>query len=244
MQGRFIIMSRIIIVACLGLIITKNSYAGDITISERQSLEKGLNAYYEGDYKTAYNFTIPLVSNGNPSALNLMGMMYELGKGVPQDAEKSVALYRQAADKGDLSAQYNLAVSYDAGNGIPQNYREAVKWYQRAAEQGASYAQYNLAIMYEQGRGAHKSYKKAAHWYNKAAKQGFGKAQNNLGYLYESGRGVKKNLVAAYVLFDNAAEQGFEPAAAKREEIKKRMSKGQIKQALLKSKEYKIRLKK
>ena len=226
------------------LLFAQNCFSADAVKIKKDPLEKSLNAYYEGDYKTAYNVSLPLVSNGDPSALNLMGMMYELGKGVPQDAEKSVALYRQAADKGNLYAQYNLGVSYDTGNGTPQNYRQAVKWYQRAAEQGASFAQFNLAIMYEQGRGAHRSYKKAAHWYNKAAKQGYIKAQNNLGYLYESGQGVKKNLVAAYVLFDIAAEQGFEPAAGKRDLLKRRMSEGQIKQALLEIKEYKTRLNK
>lgn len=226
----------------IGLLFSQVCVAGDV--AKTDPMEKSLNAYYKGEYKAALNFTIPLAADGDSSALNLLGMMYELGKGVSQNAETSVVLYRQAADMGDLYAQYNLAVSYDAGNGVPQNYREAVRWYQRAAKQGASFAQYNLAIMYEQGRGAHKSYKKAAHWYNKAAKQGYRKAQNNLGYLYESGKGVKKNLVAAYVLFDTAAELGFEPAANKREALKSLMSKGQIKQALLEAKEYKSRFKK
>ena len=226
--------------ACL--LFAQNCIADDVNKTMKDPLEKSLNAYYEGDYKAALNLTIPLAADGDSSALNLLGMMYELGKGVSQNAEKSVALYRQAADEGNLYAQFNRGVSYDTGNGTPQNYRQAVKWYQRAAEQGASFAQFNLAIMYEQGRGAHKSYKKAAHWYNKAAKQGYREAQNNLGYLYESGQGVEKNLVAAYVLFDIAAEHGFEPAADKRDLLKKHMSKGQIKQALLEIKEYKTRL--
>ena len=228
--------------ACL--LFAQNCVADDVNTITKDPLEKSLNAYYEGDYKAALNITIPLAADGNSSALNLLGMMYELGKGVSQNAEKSVVLYRQAADMGDLYAQYNLGVSYDTGSGTPQNYRQAVIWYQRAAEQGASFAQFNLAIMYEQGRGAHRSYQKAAHWYNKAAKQGYTKAQNNLGYLYESGQGVKKSLVTAYVLFDIAAEQGFEPAADKRDLLKRRMSKGQIKQALLEIKEYKTGLNK
>ncbi len=241
MGGKYKITSCAILLAINSSLFGITCIADDVANIKKDPLEKSLSAYYEGDYKAALNSTIPLAADGNSSALNLLGMMYELGKGVSQDVGKSVVLYRQAADMGDLNAQYNLAVSYDAGSGIPQNYREAVKWYQRAAEQGASFAQFNLAIMYEQGRGAHKNYKKAAHWYNKAAKQGYREAQNNLGYLYESGQGVEKNLVAAYVLFDIAAKKGFEPAANKRDLLKRRMSKSQIKQALLEVKEYKTR---
>lgn len=244
MGGKLRITSYGIIIVGASLLFVQNCVADDVSKTKKDPLEKSLNAYYKGDYKEALNFTIPLAADGDSSALNLLGMMYELGKGVSQNAETSVVLYRQAADMGNLYAQFNLGVSYDTGNGTPQNYRQAVEWYQRAAEQGASFAQFNLAIMYEQGRGAHRSYKKAAHWYNKAAKQGYREAQNNLGYLYETGKGVEKNLVAAYVLFDTAAEHGFEPAADKRDLLKHRMSKGQIKQALLEIKEYKTRLKK
>lgn len=242
---------RITLFACCCVLFSQSSIADGLDklendkLKNKQSkidpLERGLNAYYKGDYKTAYNYTIPLASDGNPSALNLLGMMYELGQGVSMDTGKSVVLYRQAADKGDLYAQYNLAVSYDAGNGLPQNFREAVKWYRLAAEQGASFAQYNLAMMYEQGRGTEKSYKNAAKWYKKASRQGYSKAQNNLAYLYESGKGVKKDLVTAYLLFNKAYEQGVEPAFYKREELKHRMSKKELKQAKMDSQAFKTK---
>jgi len=198
---------------------------------EADLFEKGLDAYYSKDYNTAKKLIVPLASKGEPPALNLLGMMYELGKGFPRDAKKSVVYYREAADKGYSYAQYNLAVSYDTGNGIPLNYPEAVKWYQRAAEQGASFAQYDLGVMYEEGRGTRKDLKKAAYWYRKAAMQGNKQAQNNLAWLYKKGQGLEIDLVSAYVWFELAAEQGMDSAGQERDLIKRQFDVSELAQA-------------
>ena len=195
-----------------------------VQADEADPLERSLSAYYAGDFTAAYNFTIPLANQGNPDAKNLLGMMYELGRGVPQNLSKSIVYYREAAEQGNPYAQYNLAVSFDAGTGVPQNYREAVRWYKKSAEQGVSSAQYDLGVMLEQGRGIEKDFTKAASWYQKAADQGHMEAQNNLAWLYESGKGVKQNLITAYVLFDAAAMQGLEAASLKRDSIKTSLS--------------------
>lgn len=199
---------------------------------ESDQFDEGLKAYNQGDYQSAYRIINPMASKGEAPALNLLGMMYELGLGVSKNAEKSVTYYRQAAEKGYSYAQYNLAVSYDSGVGIPINYREAVKWYTRAAEQGASFAQYNLGVMYEQGRGTTRDYKKAAYWYEKAANQGHKQAQNNLAWLYEKGQGLNPDLVTAYAWFNIAAEQGLKTANLKREMIGNQLDMQELAQAM------------
>lgn len=201
--------------------------------------DKGLAAYNAGDYKAAYTFTLPLASQGNPAAKNLLGMMYELGKGVPQDLARSVGYYREGAKQGDPYAQYNLAVSFDSGTGVPQNYREAVRWFRRAAEQGVSAAQYDLGVMIERGRGIGKNFQKAANWYQKAAKQGHVQAQNNLAWLYEKGQGVERSLVTAYAWFDVAAAQGFESAQQKRDVIRAELTAVDLRKAQVESAQLK-----
>lgn len=202
-----------------------------VSLAESDQYKDGLKAYNQGDYQTAFKIITPIASKGEPPALNLLGMMYELGLGVAKNTEKSVTLYRKAADKGYRYAQYNLAVSYDSGVGIPLNYREAVKWYERAAEQGASFAQYNLGVMYEQGRGTTRDFKKAAYWYQKAANQGHKQAQNNLAWLYEKGQGLNLDLVTAYAWFEIAAEQGLETASLKRDMIANELDMQELAQA-------------
>ncbi len=204
---------------------------GGVQAEELDPLTRGLNAYHAGDFKAAYNFTILLATQGNPDAKNLLGMMYELGKGVPQNLGKSITYYRQAAEQGNRYAQYNLAVSFDSGTGVPQNYREAVRWFRHAAKQGVSSAQYDLGVMLEQGRGTKTNFQEAARWYQKAAKQGHMQAQSNLAWLYETGKGVKQNLIAAYAWFDAAAAQGFDIALIKRDAIKLGLSVNELRRA-------------
>jgi len=221
------------------VLILAGSLAGPLGAEDTSQYDKGLAAYNSGDYKAAYNFTLPLANQGDPAAKNLLGMMYELGKGVPQDLARSVSYYRQGAEQGDRYAQYNLAVSFDSGTGVPQNYREAVRWFRRAANQGVISAQYDLGVMIEQGRGVKKSFQKAASWYQKAATQGHVQAQNNLAWLYEKGQGVERNLVTAYAWFDVAAAQGFESAQEKRDAIRAALSVVDLRKAQAKSTQLK-----
>jgi TPR repeat protein len=44
--------------------------------------------------------------------------------------------WTEAAQQGDVDAQYNLGCLYVRGEGVPQNRAWAVDWLQRAADQG------------------------------------------------------------------------------------------------------------
>jgi len=184
-----------------------------------ERIDRATADFYAGKYRQAFALALPLAERGNPAALNLLGMMYEQGKGVPADPARAVGYYRQAAEQGDVYAEYNLGVSYETGFGVVMNYHEAVKWYRRAAEKGVDFAQYNLATMYEDGNGVARDAAKAAFWYLKAAEQGNKQAQNNLAWLYSRGQGVGRNLLVAYAWFDAAAAQGLEAAAEQRDLI-------------------------
>lgn len=62
-----------------------------------------------------------------PAQFNL-GLLYDSGRGVPQDHKEAAAWYRKAADRGYPAAQFNLGVLYSNGQGLPQNYEEAYFW--------------------------------------------------------------------------------------------------------------------
>ena len=48
-------------------------------------LQDGLDAVQRKDYKTAYKLWLPLAEQGDATAQNNLGSMYEKGQGVPQD---------------------------------------------------------------------------------------------------------------------------------------------------------------
>ena len=66
----------------------------------------------------------------------LTGTGYYLGRGVPRDEARALQWYRQAAQAGDVGAQYLLASMYETGLGTEADLRLARYWYDVAARQG------------------------------------------------------------------------------------------------------------
>lgn len=114
----------------------------------------------------------------------------------------------EAAECGDVAAQYLLGKRYEQGRGIEQSDPKAVEWYRKAAEQEYAAAQFSLAWMCEKGRGVTQNDSAAVEWYRKAAEQGDTAAQFNLGGMYERGQGVTQNHITAVEWYSKAAEKG------------------------------------
>jgi hypothetical protein len=91
--------------------------------------------------------------SGDANAQLVLGAMYNLGQGVPQDYAQSASWYRKAAEQGNARAQNNLGTMYYEGQGVPQDYAQAISWYRKAADQGDADAQNNLGLMYYNGKG-------------------------------------------------------------------------------------------
>jgi len=97
------------------------------------SMEDGQAAYNAGDYKTALEIWQPLADQGNARAQNNLGVMYENGKGVPQNIAEAVRWYRLAAQQGYAGAQNNLGLIYAIGRGIRRDPIRAYMWFSLAA---------------------------------------------------------------------------------------------------------------
>jgi len=131
--------------------------------------EDAVTAYERGDYATAFRLMKPLAEKGYAKAQHNFGVMYDHGRGVPQDNTQALKWYRKAAEQGLPEAQHNLGLMYEKGQGVPQNYTEAGRWYRRAAEQGLPESQVNLGIMYYNGQGVPQDYVLAHMWLSIAA---------------------------------------------------------------------------
>ena len=145
----------------------------------------------------------------------MLGRMYYIGHGVPQDYGETLRWYRRAVERDDPRAQFYLGLMYYNGNGVPQDDSEAVKWIRRAAEQGDAEAQFEVGGMYSVGAGVPQDYTETARWYRRAAEQGYADAQFVLWLYYHEGRGVRKDPVEAARWLRLAAEQGHADAQFK-----------------------------
>ncbi len=86
--------------------------------------EDGLDAARRADYATVVRLWRPLAEQGDIRAQSNLALMYEAGRGVPQDYGAAASWYRKAAEQGDPLAQSNLAVMYAAGRGVPRGLRQ------------------------------------------------------------------------------------------------------------------------
>ncbi|WP_198331035.1 tetratricopeptide repeat protein [Psychrobacter cibarius] len=116
--------------------------------------------------------------------------------------------FKEAAERGDVTAQVTVGLAYREGIGASQDYYKAFEWFKKAAEQGEAEAQSHLGHLYENGYGVEKNENKAVEWYLKSANQGYANAQYNIGVMYYFGAGVPKNITEAVKWFLKAANKG------------------------------------
>jgi TPR repeat protein len=132
-------MKKIILAISLALGLHSAAMAG---------FAEGATAYNNKNYAVAYKEILPLARAGNADAEHLLGLMYYMGRGVPQDYKQALAWHRKAAEQGKADAQYVVGAMYYTGNAVIQDHKQAVIWFRKAAEQGHPEAQQVLGLMY------------------------------------------------------------------------------------------------
>lgn len=140
-------------------------------------------SYYTGqgvpvDKNKAFNM-LSLVDESklDPNGLYLLGVMYELGEGTPQNFNAALHYDRLAATKGNTDAICKLGNFYQYGQGVEQNDSIAFVNYQKAANAGNAWAQRCVAACYNAGVGTERNIDKARTWFEIAAKNGDFEAQ-------------------------------------------------------------------
>ena len=195
-------------------------------------LDEGLDALRRNDFTTAAKELRPLAERGDAEAQYRIGLMYEFGKGYPQDKAQGVAWFRKSAGQNHAAAQTELGIIYATGDGVAQDDRQAVEWFEKGATLGNSTAQYNLGLLYAKGQGVKVDNAQAIAWWRKAAAQGMTVAQFKLGVAYENGEGVAKDALLAYVNYAIAARSGHKEYVEYRDDIAKQLTPAQAKNGL------------
>src|SRR5262245_23337140 len=81
--------------------------------------------YNSGNYAKALAEFEKLAADGDPLAMNNVGLMYNHGQGTGVDNAKAKQWYERSAKLGNPSAMNNLGVMYEKGEGVPKNEAEA-----------------------------------------------------------------------------------------------------------------------
>lgn len=140
-------------------------------------------AYASGDIARARSLWLPLARGGSPEAAFRLGLLADLGEGVPEDAADAYRWFQRAAEAGYAAAEFNVASMKDSGRGTPHDAAGAAEWYARAAARGNRRAKYNLALLYTDGDGLPRNRPVARAWFRLAAASGLPAAVEKLDTL-------------------------------------------------------------
>jgi TPR repeat protein len=146
-------------------------------------------AFDAGRFDEARHLWMARAAAGDAEAALNLGLLYDLGRGVPQNSLMAFSWYLQAAEAGLAQAAFNVAVMLDSG-AVPRDGAEAALWYARAAAAGYHRAQYALAQLYAAGDGVPRNPATAEAWCRAAARGGLGAASARLPALMRAGRGT------------------------------------------------------
>jgi protein-disulfide isomerase len=149
----------------------------------RADFEAGKRAYEQGDYSAALKELRPLAEQGNAEAQALLGLMYNLGRGVPLDSRQALKWYKAAADQGNPAGQCQLGTLYLAGGAVPKDTAQGLKLLKLAAEQGYPDAYMPLGLAYMNLKDVPRDVVQADMWLRLATVQGEPLARGQLAKL-------------------------------------------------------------
>lgn len=125
-----------------------------------------------------------------------------------QQKDDAVALFKQAAEKGNSSAAYNLGLIYLQGQVAPKEPAIAAEWFKRAAQKDQPDALYALATLYRDGNGVSKNLNEMVRLLEQADAVGNAVATTEYAIAVFNGNGVPKDEERAARLFKKAALAG------------------------------------
>ncbi|GAB5366593.1 hypothetical protein AAMO2058_001156500 [Amorphochlora amoebiformis] len=178
--------------------------------------------YYSGvggvsvNYETAYDWFFKAAEKGFPDAKFNLGVLCQLGKGVPASQTAAMEWYLEAAQMNVTEAMNNLAKMYQSGVGGEKNLKKAFKYFLAAADLGNGDAMYNVGLAYYHGNGTSINLQEALEWFQACSavdNKSRAKAEFMLGNMYFHGQGlVETDYKEAVFWYKSAAERGYPQA--------------------------------
>jgi uncharacterized protein len=139
--------------------------------------------------------------SGNAEAQFWVGKIYDEGRLLPLDKEKSALWFQKSAEQGCAPAEYSLCRKRAGQDTLAA---ERCTW--RAAESGVPEAQFWVGVSFEQHQFGVTDKQEALKWFKLAAEGGNPDAEYMLGLRYELGDGVPQSYALAANWFHKAAE--------------------------------------
>jgi tetratricopeptide (TPR) repeat protein len=174
--------------------------------------EAGRVATARKDYPEARRLYEQAAAAGYAMATNNIGVIYEVGEGLPKNYTEAFRWYGKAVAAGEPIAMINQGWLYEHGLGTAKDPSEAARLYGLATKAGVPDGINNLGRLYLRGTGVKRDYAEAHRLFEQAATLGNAAAMNNLGIIYDEGDGVARSITDARQWFAKAAALGSSEA--------------------------------
>lgn len=149
-------------------------------------------------------------AQGNPRAMNGLGLMYLQGHEMKADSTKAIEWLTKAGEAGYVRAWQNLGIMYFYAHcGVKQNFEKAFHYFNTGVEAGGIGALYDAGYMLYKGLGCQQDYKKAISYFVKGAGKEHAPCMYMLGLCYRNGYGVKMNEAEANYWLTEAEKHGY-----------------------------------
>ncbi len=126
----------------------------------------------QNNFEETLKFAKIAAEGGNSDAPNMLGWMYDNGKGVKTDHAEALKWFRKGAALGDAEAATNTGEMNELGKGTAKDPKEAAKWYLRGAQGGFYIGMLKTAECYQKGMGVEADPATALKWLYAAKKRG------------------------------------------------------------------------
>ena len=172
-------------------------------------------ADYEEEYAIAFDYAQKAALQNNAEGIWTLALCYEHGRGVDEDVDKAIELYRKGTELGHAPSQHSLACYLMRGDYLDAEPETAFSLFEKSALQGYKLAEFSLCKMYELGEGTEQDLDKAIEWGEKAATDGDANTQYEVAklYTYTNENGEMIDAERAKYWYSQAAEKGHEMAA-------------------------------
>jgi len=177
--------------------------------------EEGLSVIVDQDFNKAVHYYNQSAAKGHPGAQKALGLMYDIGKGVPVNKPLALLHYEFAAKGGNLEAQATLGYKYLFGDGVHKSCEKAAPHYRAVAHAVAEKAmKTGLRLHVDSKRlmsdeDMYEEEEDVVQFWQYSAEGGKAPAQVTMGTLYLKGAyGVEQNFQQAFRYFKQAADQG------------------------------------
>jgi len=148
------------------------------------------------------------VDANDPAAITLLGDFHYFGQhGLERDVQRTIRLWREAADRGSSEAQMKLGNCYCNGDGVTLDEAKGLQYWGKAACQGHLAARHNL--------GAHESacgnFERAVRHWMISAKMGDKSSLDNIKAMFAAGHATKQQYGEALVGYQASTEEMKSP---------------------------------